>query len=87
MILNGSRPGEFKTNDPFATPLSLTKSLIVPHTNANVAGVLAAGEEVSDGVVGASVGVDAGEAVLTEGGPQAVTERPSSAAKSDRTPA
>lgn len=85
MTLNGSRPGEFKTNDPFATPLSLTKSLIVPQTNANVAAVVAPGEGVSDAVAGATVAVEVGEAVLTEGGPQAVTERPSSAAKSDRT--
>jgi hypothetical protein len=85
VILNGSRPGEFKTNDPLATLLSLTKSLIVPHTNANVAGVVAAGEGVSDAVAGATVGVDVGEAVLTGGGPQAATLRPSSVASSDRT--
>jgi hypothetical protein len=58
---------------------------MVPHTNANVAGVVAAGDEVSDAVAGATLGVDVGDAVLTEGGPQAATLRPSSVARSDRT--
>jgi len=63
VIRSGARPGEFRTSDPFVCALSLTKSLIVPQTEAKVSRVVAIGVGLGLGIA-ATVATGVGDAVL-----------------------
>jgi len=69
VIRSGARPGEFRTSDPFVCALSLTKSVIVPQTEAKVSRVAVG---VGLGLdIAATVATGVGDAVLTGAAVQA----------------